>query len=229
MLPESSKLLLDIRQALEDIRDFTSGLDMEAYFRDAKCRAAVERKFEVMGEACTRLRDRFPEVFEKLSEARQMIGQAIQQLTGLSDHLIDQLDDTSLLAMLTTAGKPDGERLAVLGDLYQEEAAIFFEQGQQASGIFASGRALRLILEAALAEEDTLPPETMVKVEDLLQKLGQSPLPIDTQLALSDYYRRLLDMDDQNLAAGGLSRAQIGQALARLQARIDSSMDSQAG
>jgi uncharacterized protein with HEPN domain len=74
MLPESSKLLLDIRQALEDIRDFTSGLDMEAYFRDAKCRAAVERKFEVMGEACTRLRDRFPEVFEKLSEARQMIG-----------------------------------------------------------------------------------------------------------------------------------------------------------
>ena len=73
MLPESSKLLLDIRQALDDIADFTRGLDLEAYARDAKCRAAVERKFGVMGEACTRLRDRLPEVFEKMPDARQMI------------------------------------------------------------------------------------------------------------------------------------------------------------
>ena len=48
-------------------------MDLEAYARDAKCRAAVERKFGVMGEACTRLRDRFPEVFEKMPDARQMI------------------------------------------------------------------------------------------------------------------------------------------------------------
>lgn len=73
MLPESSKLLIDIRQALDDIGDFTRGLDLEAYLRDAKCRAAVERKFEVMGEACMRLRDRFPDVFEKVPDARQMI------------------------------------------------------------------------------------------------------------------------------------------------------------
>jgi uncharacterized protein with HEPN domain len=70
MLPESSKLLLDIRQALDDVGDFTRGLDLEAYSHDAKCRAAVERKFEVMGEACTRLRDRFPEIFEKVPDAR---------------------------------------------------------------------------------------------------------------------------------------------------------------
>ena len=31
MLPESSKLLLDIRQALDDIGDFSRGLDLEAY------------------------------------------------------------------------------------------------------------------------------------------------------------------------------------------------------
>ena len=73
MLPESSKLLLDIRQALDDVGDFTRGLDLEAYSHDAKCRAAVERKFEVMGEACTRLRDRFPEIFKKVPDARQMI------------------------------------------------------------------------------------------------------------------------------------------------------------
>lgn len=63
MLPESSKLLLDIRRALEDIEAFTAGLDLEAYKGDAKCRAAVERKFEVAGEACVRLRERFPEIY----------------------------------------------------------------------------------------------------------------------------------------------------------------------
>jgi uncharacterized protein with HEPN domain len=73
MLPERSKLLLDIRQALDDIGDFTRGLDPEAYSRDGKCRAAVERKFGVIGEACTRLRDRLLEVFEKVPDARQMI------------------------------------------------------------------------------------------------------------------------------------------------------------
>ena len=62
MLPESSKLLLDIQQALEDIEAFTAGLDLDAYKADAKCRAAVERKFEVAGEACVRLRDRFPKI-----------------------------------------------------------------------------------------------------------------------------------------------------------------------
>ena len=73
MLPESSKLLLDIRHALDDIDGFTRGLDLESYSREGKCRAAVERKFEVMGEACMRLRDRFPDVFEKVPDARQMI------------------------------------------------------------------------------------------------------------------------------------------------------------
>ncbi|MEY3481300.1 MAG: hypothetical protein RIQ71_2075 [Verrucomicrobiota bacterium] len=73
MLPESSKLLLDIRHALDDIDGFTRGLDLESYSRDGKCRTSVERKFEVMGEACTRLRDRFPDVLEKVPDARKVI------------------------------------------------------------------------------------------------------------------------------------------------------------
>jgi hypothetical protein len=66
----------------------------------------------------------------------------------------------------------------------------------------------------------------MVKIETLVQKLDQNPLPIDTQLALSDYYRCLLDKDDQTLAAGGTSRKQIDQALAKLQVQIDSFMNT---
>lgn len=161
----------------------------------------------------------------KYSEARQMIEQAIQQLTGLPANLIDQMDDASILSMLTTNGQLDVGRLAVLGDLYQEEGAIFFELGQPVPSIFAYMRALRFILEVALADDSQLSPESMAKIEALLQKMKQNPLPIDTLLALSDYYRRLLDKDDQTLAAGGMSRNQIDQALASLQAQIDSSMN----
>jgi len=53
MPPEVLKLLVDIRNSLEEIRDFTAGMDYGMYRLDAKCRAAVERKFEIIGEpAC---------------------------------------------------------------------------------------------------------------------------------------------------------------------------------
>jgi tetratricopeptide (TPR) repeat protein len=162
----------------------------------------------------------------KYSEARQMIEQAIQQLTTLSASLIDQMDDASILSMLTTSGQLDIGRLAVLGDLYLEEGDIFSELGQPVPSIFAYMRALRFILEVVLADDSQLSPESMAKIEALVQKLKQNPLPIDTQLALSDYYRRLLDKDDRTLAAGGLSRNQIDQALAKLQDQIDSSMNT---
>jgi hypothetical protein len=162
----------------------------------------------------------------KYSEARQVIEQAIQQLTGLSVSLIDPLDDASILSMLTTNGQLDIERLAVLGDLYQEESTLSFELGQPDRGIFATTRALRFILEVVLADDSHLSPDGMVKIETLVQKLKQNFLPIDTQLALSDYYRRLLDKDDQTLAAGGMDRKQIDQALARLQDQIDSSLNA---
>ncbi len=162
----------------------------------------------------------------KYSEARQMIEQAIQQLTTFSANLIDQMDDASILSMLTTGGQLDIGRLAILGDLYREEGTIFFTLGQQVPGVFAYKRALRFILEVVLADDSHLSPESIDKIETLVQELKQNPLPIDTQLALSDYYRRLLDKDDQTLSAGGLSRKQIEQVLAKLQDQIGSSMNT---
>ena len=85
MLPESSKLLLDIQQALENIKTFTAGLDLAAYKRDEKCRAAVERKFEVAGEACVRLRDRFPEIYAKLDDAPRLVGLRNRVIHGYDD------------------------------------------------------------------------------------------------------------------------------------------------
>jgi uncharacterized protein with HEPN domain len=49
MPPEAEKLVLDIQAALAEIRNFTGGMDLPSYRADAKSRAAVERKFEVVG------------------------------------------------------------------------------------------------------------------------------------------------------------------------------------
>jgi uncharacterized protein with HEPN domain len=49
-------------------------MDYAAYRLDAKCRAAVERKFEIIGEACMRLRDRFPEAYSEIASGPQIVG-----------------------------------------------------------------------------------------------------------------------------------------------------------
>ena len=74
MPPEPLKLLVDIKKALADIRAFTADMHFADYQINAMCRAAVERKFEVIREACTRLRDRFPEKFPLVPSGSQIIG-----------------------------------------------------------------------------------------------------------------------------------------------------------
>lgn len=49
------KLLADITQAGALIQHFTLGLDLPAYTKDDLVRAAVERKFTVIGEAVSQL------------------------------------------------------------------------------------------------------------------------------------------------------------------------------
>ena len=74
MQDEARKLLGDIRDALNDISTFTAGMSLLDYEKDDLRRAAVERKFEIIGEACNRLSYRDSETFEKIPQAPQIIG-----------------------------------------------------------------------------------------------------------------------------------------------------------
>lgn len=65
---------MDIRDALTDISTFTSGMSLLNYEKDDLRRAAVERKFEIIGEACNRLSYRAPETFDNISLAPQIVG-----------------------------------------------------------------------------------------------------------------------------------------------------------
>ena len=55
MRPDPRILLADADRAAADIVRFTGGMNREAYVGDARTQAAVERKFEIIGEALNRL------------------------------------------------------------------------------------------------------------------------------------------------------------------------------
>jgi uncharacterized protein with HEPN domain len=69
--------LEDILEAAKSIRRFTDGISIEAYKANEEKYEAVNRKFEIMGEAARRLsqekRDLFPEVPWRLLTAMRNI------------------------------------------------------------------------------------------------------------------------------------------------------------
>ena len=97
MPPEVNKLLVDIQSALADIQEFTLGYDLLKYRQDAKCKAAVERKFEIVGEACGRIRDDFPSDFENIPHGHSIIGFRNRLIHGY-----DSVDDAIVWDLLQT-------------------------------------------------------------------------------------------------------------------------------
>lgn len=61
MQPRSPKLLEDIRDAAAFIREATRGSEAEKFRNDRLLRQAVERNFEIIGEAVRRLDREDPE------------------------------------------------------------------------------------------------------------------------------------------------------------------------
>ena len=65
--------LWDMREAAAAIATFTSGLDQGAYEANPLVQSAVERKFEIIGEAASQLVKYHPELGTRLPEYRQII------------------------------------------------------------------------------------------------------------------------------------------------------------
>ena len=66
-------LLADVERAGADIQSFTAGMECATYLRDGMTQAAVERKFEIIGEALNRLHQAHPVLAAKISDLRRII------------------------------------------------------------------------------------------------------------------------------------------------------------
>ena len=65
--------LHDVLQAAKAVKEFVGDRPFEDYASDALLRSAVERKFEIMGEALNRIRRDEPDILSKLRDHRDII------------------------------------------------------------------------------------------------------------------------------------------------------------
>jgi uncharacterized protein with HEPN domain len=70
---EAKKCLEDIRQAAELILQFTAGKSFADYDSDALLRSAVERQFEIIGEAVNRLSKIDSTIFAALPDTPRIV------------------------------------------------------------------------------------------------------------------------------------------------------------
>jgi uncharacterized protein with HEPN domain len=74
MNDEIRKNLIDILQAGEEIQRFTRDMDFKAYQNNQITQRAVERNFEIIGEALNRIKKSDDKFLARVSEHNRIIG-----------------------------------------------------------------------------------------------------------------------------------------------------------
>ena len=70
---EAKKYLFDILQAARNLEQFSRDKTISDYEADALLRAAVERQFEIIGEALRRLANEDPDIAGRIDEYQRII------------------------------------------------------------------------------------------------------------------------------------------------------------
>ncbi|MEO8024375.1 MAG: HepT-like ribonuclease domain-containing protein [Polaromonas sp.] len=80
--------LWDVREAAEAVKHFVAGLDANSYARTPLVYSAVERKFEIIGEALNQLAKAKPELAARIPHLAQIVAFRNQLIHGYArvDH-----------------------------------------------------------------------------------------------------------------------------------------------
>jgi uncharacterized protein with HEPN domain len=113
MQHEAKKYLEDIAQAGELVARFTAGKSFADYEKDPMLRPAVERQFEIIGEALVRLARRDAAVAARIGEYQRIIAFRKVLIHGYSD-----VDDLLVWGMVESK----------LGALRRDVAALLGER-----------------------------------------------------------------------------------------------------
>lgn len=96
---EAKKYLYDIQQAAARIAEFTAGKQFQEYHESALLRSAVERQFEIIGEALAQLARLDANLVARLSEHRRVIAFRnilIHGYADVDDRLVWDVVETKL-------------------------------------------------------------------------------------------------------------------------------------
>lgn len=131
-------LLWDIAEAAAAIDAFTAGLDLDAYAASPLVHSAVERKFEVIGEALGQLAKRDPKLAGRIPDASRIVAfrnllihgyaavehgrgfrttrESLPELRSRVAALLAELDPPDRLAMTETTARYDSNPFCVSDD-----------------------------------------------------------------------------------------------------------------
>jgi len=88
---EAKKLLFDVQQAAAAIAEFTAGKTLDDYRGDRLLRSAVERQFEIVGEALVQLSKIDLETAAHITDRQRIIGfrnVLIHGYSGVNDDVV---------------------------------------------------------------------------------------------------------------------------------------------
>ena len=125
----------------------------------------------------------------QLEAALTDIDIALELLLGMRSVLLKEMDEPSLMQLVTVRGQVDFERLALVASLFKEEGAIYELEGRQADSSRDYLRALNFLLVFAQDEKVGLSADQIADIEQLRRSLRHQHLPLDTQAALLNYYQ----------------------------------------
>ena len=114
---ETRKLLFDAVDASRSIQTHCSGKTFEQYAADRFFRRAVEREFEIIGEAFNRLTRFDPETADRISELRRIV-----DFRNRIIHGYDAIDDEIVWKTIQQDVPPLIDRLSALLNPPDEDA-----------------------------------------------------------------------------------------------------------
>lgn len=113
-MPRSLQAYLwDIEQAASEVIEFTTGKQLNDYENDSMLRAAVERKFEIIGEALSQAQRFFPEIAGRVSSEQQIIAfrnRLIHGYATVRNALVWEIVQMHLPRLRTEVAEMRGER-----------------------------------------------------------------------------------------------------------------------
>jgi uncharacterized protein with HEPN domain len=104
---EVRKYLFDIQQACDLLFQFTEGKTFADYSVSALLRSAVERQFEIVGEALSRVLHLEPALATRISDTRRVIAfrnRLIHGYDSLADEIVWGVLETNLPALRREVG-----------------------------------------------------------------------------------------------------------------------------
>ncbi len=123
--------------------------------------------------------------------ALTLIDEVFKQTVGAGSGFIHAISEETLLAMLSILGILNVEKALLIATLLKAEGDIYEDQGNGDAAYDSYLKSLNLFLEILLRDDKLHDLRVFPQVEELLGKLEEYELPLNTRRLLSQYYEQI--------------------------------------